>query len=176
MVANHLNWLDSFAILASFPIEPRIHFLGDTTLLVTHRVQWWIIRAVGGFIPVNRTLHQDATLFHHVDRCLRTGGAVALYPEGHYGEAEGRLTPFKKGFAHFALDNQVPIVPVGMAGMKDLWLGKQVILNIGAAIDPGGQTVESLVTLTEAAVRQLIPAYAEPAGIKLFRRRLTHLF
>ena len=176
VVANHLNWLDSFAILASFPIEPRIHFLGDTTLLVTHRVQWWIIKAVGGYIPVNRTLHQDATLFHHVDRCLRAGGAVALYPEGHYGEGEGRLTPFKKGFAHFALDNHVPIVPVGMAGMKDLWLGKQVTLNIGPAIDPAGQTVESLVPLTEAAVRQLIPPYAEPAGAKLFRRRLTHLF
>src|SRR5205807_5857315 len=27
LIANHLNWLDSFAILATFPIEPRVHFL-----------------------------------------------------------------------------------------------------------------------------------------------------
>jgi len=176
IVANHLNWLDSFALLASFPAEPRIHFLGDTTLLVTHRVQWATIKAVGGYIPVNRTLHQDATLFHHVDRCLRAGGAVALYPEGHYGEAEGALQPFKKGFAHFAIDNRVPVVPFGMAGTKDLWLRKTVMLQIGPAIDPAGQSIESLVTSTEAAVRGLIPPYADPGGLKLFRRRLTHLF
>src|SRR5256886_13594442 len=35
LIANHLNWLDSFAVLATFPAEPRVHFLGDTTMLVT---------------------------------------------------------------------------------------------------------------------------------------------
>jgi 1-acyl-sn-glycerol-3-phosphate acyltransferase len=29
LIANHLNWLDSFVLTASFPPEPRIHFLGD---------------------------------------------------------------------------------------------------------------------------------------------------
>ena len=38
LIANHLNWLDSFAILASFPAEPRVHFLGDTTMLVRRKV------------------------------------------------------------------------------------------------------------------------------------------
>ncbi|MDQ6883492.1 MAG: 1-acyl-sn-glycerol-3-phosphate acyltransferase [Candidatus Dormibacteraeota bacterium] len=176
IVANHLNWLDSFALLATFPIEPRIHFLGDTTMLVTHRVQWAIIKAVGGYIPVNRSLHQDAALFHHVNRCLQAGGAVALYPEGHYGEAEGTVMPFKKGFAHFALDNDVPVVPVGMAGMKDLWLRKTVSVTIGPAIAPAGRSIESLVTVAQAAVQDLIPPYVEPDGPKLFRRRLTSLF
>ncbi|MDQ6710267.1 MAG: 1-acyl-sn-glycerol-3-phosphate acyltransferase [Candidatus Dormibacteraeota bacterium] len=176
IVANHLNWLDSFALLATFPIEPRIHFLGDTTMLVTHRVQWAIIKAVGGYIPVNRSLHQDAALFHHVNRCLQAGGVVALYPEGHYGDAEGTLMPFKKGFAHFALDNGVPIVPVAMAGMKDLWLRKMVAVNIGPPITPAGQSIDSLVALAEAAVRDLMPPYAEPGGSKLFRRRLSRLF
>jgi 1-acyl-sn-glycerol-3-phosphate acyltransferase len=176
IIANHLNWLDSFAILATFPIEPRVHFLGDTTTLATKKVQWATIKAVGGYIPVNRGLHQDAVLFQHVDRCLQNGGAVALYPEGHYGPAEGQLQPLKKGFAHFAVDNRVPVVPVGMAGMKDLWLRKTVLLNIGAPISPDGQTVETLLPLAETRLRALIPEYREPAGPKLFRRRLTHLF
>src|SRR3982074_3483157 len=80
LIANHLNWLDSFAILATFPIEPRVHFLGDATILVSRRLQWLTIKAVGGYIPVNRKLHGDAALFQHVDRCLQQGGAVALYP------------------------------------------------------------------------------------------------
>lgn len=176
IVANHLNWLDSFVILASFPIEPRIHFLGDTTTLVTHKAQWALIKAVGGYIPVNRSLHQDAALFQHVDRCLQAGGAVALYPEGHYGEAEGTLQPFKKGFAHFAVDNNVPIVPVGLAGNKDLWLRKAVQIVIGTPINPAGHTIEALVPISEAAVRALMPHYVEPRGPKLLRRALTTLF
>jgi 1-acyl-sn-glycerol-3-phosphate acyltransferase len=40
IIANHMNWLDSFAILAIFKPEPRIHFLGDTTILVTRKFQW----------------------------------------------------------------------------------------------------------------------------------------
>jgi 1-acyl-sn-glycerol-3-phosphate acyltransferase len=176
VIANHLNWLDSFAILATFPIEPRVHFLGDTTTLVSRRFQWLTIRAVGGYIPVNRKLHGDAALFQHVDRCLQQGGAVALYPEGHYGNAEGSLQPFKKGFAHFACENKVPIVPVGLSGTMDLWLRKPVQLAIGPRIDPEGKTVDGLVPLAEEAVRKLLPPYSEPPGKKLLRRRLTRLF
>lgn len=176
IIANHLNWLDSFAILATFPIEPRVHFLGDTTMLVTHRIQWTTVRAVGGFIPVNRSLHQDTALFQHVDRCLQLGGAVALYPEGHYGDAEGSLQPFKKGFAHFASQNRVPVVPVGLSGTRDLWLRKRVHISIGAPLDPTRTTLDALVPLAEDAVRKLIRPYSEPPGIKLFRGKLTKLF
>jgi 1-acyl-sn-glycerol-3-phosphate acyltransferase len=145
-------------------------------MLVTHRLQWAIIRAVGGYIPVNRSLHHDAALFQHVDRCLQLGGAVALYPEGHYGDAEGGLQPFKKGFSHFAFDNRVPVVPVGLSGTKDLWLRKRVTLAIGAPIDPAGLSVDTLIPIAQEAVRKLIQPYSEPSGKKLFRRRLTKLF
>src|SRR5207302_806929 len=112
LIANHLNLLDSFAILAEFPAEPRVHFLGDTTILITRRLQWAMVKSVAGFIPVNRKLSPDTVLFDHVNKCLQRGGVVALYPEGNYGLAEGELLPFKKGFAHFAIDNNVPVLPV----------------------------------------------------------------
>src|SRR5207253_8771536 len=84
LIANHLNWLDSFAILAIFPAEPRVHFLGDTTLLVTRKVQWALVKSVGGFIPVNRKASPDTVLFHHANQCLQRGGVVASYPAGNY--------------------------------------------------------------------------------------------
>jgi 1-acyl-sn-glycerol-3-phosphate acyltransferase len=176
LIANHLNWLDSFAILAEFPTEPRVHFLGDTTVLATRRFQWAIVKSVAGFIPVNRKLHSDAVLFHHVDKCLQRGGVVALFPEGSLGPAEGELLPFKKGFAHFAIDNRVPVLPVALSGMKDLWLRKTVRMIIGEPIETGGQTVEALVALAEARMRELVPPYHDPGGTKLLRHRLTHLF
>jgi 1-acyl-sn-glycerol-3-phosphate acyltransferase len=176
LIANHLNWLDSFALLATFPAEPRLHFLGDTTQLLKRKFQWAMVKSVAGFIPVNRNLHPDTVLFQHVNNCLRRGGVVALYPEGNYGPKEGQLMPFKKGFAHFAIDNGVPVLPVALSGMQDLWLRKTVRLIIGAPIETQGQTVESLVPQAEATMRELIPPYRDPDGVKLLRRPLTHLF
>jgi len=176
LIANHLNWLDSFTVLMVFPAEPRVHFLGDTTILVTRRFQWWVVRQVGGFIPVDKNRHGDVTLFRHVDRALQRGGVVALYPEGQYGPREGEVLPFKKGFAHFAIDNHVPVVPVGLSGTKDVWLWKKIHVRIGRAIPSEGRTVDELVALGHDQLVSLIPPYTEPGGIKLLRRFLTTLF
>ena len=177
IIANHLGWLDPFLILSSFKTEPRVHFLGDTTVLRTRKVQWFIVRAVGGYVPVNKQLHGDARLFEHVDRCLQRGGVVALFPEGTTdGTDEGRLLPFKRGFAHWALDNQVPVLPVALSGTKDVWLRKRVRVMIGEPIQPQGQAVDTLVAQAQARVAALLPQYQEPSGPKPLRRWLTHLF
>lgn len=177
IIANHLAWLDPFLILTSFPSEPRVHFLGDTTILRTRKLQWWIVRAVGGYVPVNKQLHGDVRLFEHVDRCLQRGGVVALFPEGTTdGAQEGRLLPFKKGFAHWAIDNNVPVVPVALSGTKDVWLRKRVQVIIGDPMQPAGQSVESLVRLAEQRVAAILPQYVEPSGPKPLRRWLTWLF
>ena len=176
IIANHLNWLDEFSILLLFPLEPRVHFLADPTILVTRKVQWFIVRAAGGFVPVVRERHGDQALFHHVDRCLEVGGVVAIFPEANYGPREGELMPFKKGFAHFAIKAGVPVVPVALSGTKDLWFRKRIRVVIGAPIQPAGHDPE---TLTEAAfqrMKHLMPPYSDPGGRKLFRRQLTNLF
>src|SRR6202521_2880944 len=164
VIANHLNWLDEFALLLLFPVEPRLHFLANPTLLVTRKFQWWLIRTTGGYVPVVRERHGDPALFQHVDRCLEVGGAVAIFPEADYGPREGELLPFKKGFAHFAIKAGVPVVPVALSGTKDLWLRKRIRVVIGAPIHPSGYDA---TTLTEAGferMKELMPAYSEPAG------------
>jgi 1-acyl-sn-glycerol-3-phosphate acyltransferase len=177
IIANHLAWLDPFLILSSFRSEPRVHFLGDTTILRTRRLQWWIVRMVGGYVPVNKQLHGDVKLFEHVDTCLQRGGVVALFPEGTTnGAREGCLLPFKKGFAHWALDNHLPVVPVVLSGTREVWLRKNVTLAIGPPLEPGGHTVESLVELAEQCLAAMLPPYVEPTGPKPLRQWLTHLF
>ncbi len=176
VIANHLNWLDEFALLLLFPVEPRIHFLADPTILVTRKLQWWIVRQTGGFVPVVRERHGDQALFRHVDRALEVGGAVAIFPEGNYGPNEGELMPFKKGFAHFAIKAGVPAIPVALSGTKDLWLRKRIKVAIGKPIHPAGQTPESLTEAGYESVKKLMPVYRDEPGQKLLRRQLTNLF
>jgi len=176
VIANHLNWLDEFAILLLFPLEPRIHFLADPTLLVTRKVQWWIIRTTGGYVPVVRDRHGDKALFHHVDGCLDVGGAVAIFPEGNYGPKEGELLPFKKGFAHFAIKARVPVVPVALSGTRDLWFRKRIRVVIGRPLSPDGHDPAALTEAAFQRIKELMPPYSEPTGRRFLQRRLTHLF
>jgi 1-acyl-sn-glycerol-3-phosphate acyltransferase len=176
VIGNHLNWLDEFAILLLFPIEPRLHFLADPTLLVTRKVQWWIIRTTGGYVPVVRERHGDKALFHHVDRCLEVGGAVVIFPEGNYGPKEGELMPFKKGFAHFAVKANVPVVPVALSGTQDLWFRKRIRVVIGKPLSPDGRDPTALTEAAFQRVKELMPPYSEPTGRRFLQRQLTHLF
>jgi 1-acyl-sn-glycerol-3-phosphate acyltransferase len=176
VIANHLNWLDEFALLMLFPVEPRLHFLADPTGLVKRRFQWWLIRTTGGYVPVVRERHGDMNLYQHVDRCLEVGGAVAIFPEGNYGPEEGEMMPFKKGFAHFAIKAVVPVVPVALSGTKDLWFRKPIRVIIGAPISTAGQDPTALTQLALETIGKLLPPYTEPDGRQLLRHWLTHLF
>jgi 1-acyl-sn-glycerol-3-phosphate acyltransferase len=176
VIANHLNWLDEFALLMLLPVEPRLHFLANPTILVTRKVQWFLVRSTGGFVPVVQGRHGDPALFRHVDRCLEIGGAVAIFPEGIYGPAEGELLPFKKGFAHFAIRAKVPVVPVALSGTKDLWFRKRVRVIFGEPIQTSGQDADSLTAAAFQKMKELMPPYLDQPGRRWFRKRLTNLF
>ncbi len=176
VIGNHLNWPDEFLLLLLFPIEPRLHFLADPTLLVTRKFQWFVVRHSGGYVPVVKSRHSDRRLYEHVDRCLEIGGAIAIFPEGQYGPAEGELVPFHRGFAHFAIKACVPVVPVGLSGTKDVWFRKKLRVFVGAPIPAAGQDPVTLTDLAYQRMRELVPRYTEPGGPKLLRRYLTHLF
>jgi 1-acyl-sn-glycerol-3-phosphate acyltransferase len=174
-IGNHLNWIDGWIFLLVFPPEPRLHFLANPANLIKHRVHWAVVKAVGGYIPVNLKRHAGPALFHHVDHCLKVGGVVAIFPEAAYGPAEGSIqATFKHGFAHFAVNNRVPVLPVGLSGTKDLWLRKRIEVRIGEPIPPGDD-VDALVERARSELAALLPAYREQAGPKPFRKFLTNL-
>jgi 1-acyl-sn-glycerol-3-phosphate acyltransferase len=176
VIGNHLGWMDAATLSLFFPIEPRLHFLADPTGMMRQPLLWGLIRAIGGLVPVDRAHHGDKGLFRYVDHCLEIGGAVALFPEADFGPREGALLPFKKGFAHFAVDAGAPVVPIALTGTKDIWLGKTIGLRVGAPIPSRGRTVEEVFQLGEQAVAELLPPYQEPPGRKLLRVWLTGLF
>jgi 1-acyl-sn-glycerol-3-phosphate acyltransferase len=176
LIANHLNWLDPFLLLLATPTEPRLHFLANPENLVKNRWHWWLIRQIRGYIPVDLKRHGDQALFHHVDRCLELGGAVAIFPEAAYGPQEGELQPsWKTGFAFFATKAGAPVLPVALSGTKDLWLRKRVRVLIGEPIPTAGRVPHEVAAGAREALRRLLPLYAEPSGGKPLRETLTRL-
>jgi 1-acyl-sn-glycerol-3-phosphate acyltransferase len=174
-IANHLNWVDAWTLLMVFPPEPRMHFLANPANLIQHRVHWAFVKAVGGYIPVDLKRGSGRDLFRHVDHCLQVGGVIGIFPEAAYGPREGELQPtFKSGFAHFAVDNQVPVLPVALSGTKDLWLRKPIQVLIGAPLTPG-KDVDELLSRSRKALQAILPRYREPAGRQPLRRFLTRL-
>jgi 1-acyl-sn-glycerol-3-phosphate acyltransferase len=176
VIANHLGWMDAVSLLLLLPAEPRVHFLADPGSMMRNRPLWALVHATGGIVPVNRTKRADPTLFRHVQRCLELGGAIALFPEGDFGPREGELLPFKKGFAHFAVDAVAPVLPVALSGMKEIWLRKELGVQIGEPIPTAGKTPDDVMQISLDAMRRLLPAYKDPAGPKPLRRWLTGLF
>jgi 1-acyl-sn-glycerol-3-phosphate acyltransferase len=54
LVANHLNHLDPFLILATVPAIPYYYILGDARTLYNQRWKRWIVGNAGGVIPLER--------------------------------------------------------------------------------------------------------------------------
>ena len=161
LACNHLNWVDPFLLIAWLPAEPRLHFLGRRSAVYNRLWKRWILAFIGGVIPVEPgELRQVSGA---VGRVIRQGGAVAVFPEGGVGPAEGALQPLRKGVAHFAADNGVPVVAVGLAGTHDLWRGKRIRLRVGAVVQPS-RALDDDMTAIEAAMLGALPPYTDPGG------------
>ncbi len=174
VIANHMQWIDALAIVASLPPGPRIHVLGDL-----RGIPGWalsIIRRIGGVIPIDREQGGSPELLAQVNRCLTAGGSFLIFPEGRCNETEGEVGPFRKGFAHFALQSGTPVVPVGLGGTRQLWLRKRIVVVVGAPLRIEGHSAETLTTTARTAVLELLPEVVDRGGPRLLRRRLTTLF
>ncbi len=178
-VANHLNWLDSFALLVAMPRDPRVHLLGWSGVTSSSRLAWLIHVTKVGFIPVERDPHRRAQqrrqLRDSLTQCLARGYPLAIFPEGQVGCDEGRVGTFMPGFAHLSLSTGAPVVPVAFSGTRELWLRKRIRIDIGPPIDPDCSSGDALVDKARDALCDLMPRYNDPGGLKLFRRRLTRL-
>ena len=161
LACNHLNWVDPFLLIAWLPASPRLHFLGRGSAMYNRFWKRWILAFIGGVIPVESG--QVRQVSEAVGDVLRPGGAVALFPEGGVGSVEGALQPLRSGVGHFAANNGVPVVAVGLAGTLELWRRKRICIRVGAIVQPSG-ALDDDMTAIEAAMLTALPSYKDPGG------------
>jgi 1-acyl-sn-glycerol-3-phosphate acyltransferase len=100
----------------SFVTTRMIRFLAKEELLSTAVGNWLFSRM--GAVPVERGSADRAAL-RVLERALRDGDPVALFPEGTRSEGP-RLAPLYDGAAYLAVKLGVPIVPVGIGGSEHI--------------------------------------------------------
>ncbi len=67
-----------------------------------------------GVVPGSRSEIRGA--WREAVEALKSGHNLVIFPEGTWGDREGRMLPFQKGVIRIAREANVPVVPVTIAG------------------------------------------------------------
>jgi 1-acyl-sn-glycerol-3-phosphate acyltransferase len=105
LVANHISWLDIFAIHAA----KRVHFVSKHEVRHWPVVGWLAERA--GTLFIQRAKKSDTARINQEMHALLHGGAwVAVFPEGTSTDGR-RLLRFLPSLFQPAVDENLPVVP-----------------------------------------------------------------
>ena len=155
LVCNHQSNFDAPFIFLRLP--KHIRFVAKQELF---RIPIFgaAVKAMGN-IRVERTgTAGDRQRIEAAIEQVRTRTSILFFAEGTRS-TDGKLRPFKKGAAILAIDAQVPIVPVAVAGAHEitpkggLWVrsGRPLVLRVGKPIPVAGLTRDDRDRLTEQA-------------------------
>jgi 1-acyl-sn-glycerol-3-phosphate acyltransferase len=163
-VANHSSYMDIPALLARLPYQFR--FFAKKGLYKIPFLGWHLHRA--GHLPVDRSNARNSlkSMSAGARIVADRGVSVLLFPEG--GRTRVGLREFKEGAAYIAIKAGVPVVPVAIAGMRELLpMGSihlragRAELRVGAPIPTEGLKLsdrEDLTLRMHAEIRRLLVA------------------
>lgn len=115
LLPNHESAMDPLLVQGFCP-RP-VHAMTKSTQFASPFFRWMIPRLHG--FPVRR-YRVDPQAVRMLLRYLERGRGVCVYPEGER-TWDGELQPFRRGALRVLLRAGVPIVPVGIWGMFQLW-------------------------------------------------------
>jgi long-chain acyl-CoA synthetase len=160
--ANHASYLDALLVAAAlpFPVFCRLFFLGATKYMRTPRRRWFA-RLVRG-IAIDAGASSSSALRLAAEG-LKEELVLCVFPEGHRS-IDGSLLPFHNGPSILAIEQGIPILPVGIVGTQRVW-GRgsarihlsPVEVRFGTPIDPSGSPNHEQLTLRlQEAVAKLL--------------------
>jgi 1-acyl-sn-glycerol-3-phosphate acyltransferase len=175
-VCNHQSNFDAPFAFARIP--RHIRFVAKKELF---RIPIFgtALKAMGNIRVERSGVESDRKAIESAVEGVRTRSSILFFAEGTRS-SDGRLRAFKKGAAILALDAQVPIVPIAVAGAHEvtpkggLWVhsGRPVVLSIGRPIPTQGLTRADRDMLTEKA-HEAVAGLLEQ-GNRRVQELLTH--
>lgn len=140
IAANHRSFLDS--IFIPMIVRRRVTFVAKAEYFDDAKTAWFFRGC--GQIPIRREGGSASErALASATEVLQKGGVFGIYPEGTRTR-DGLLHRGHTGIARLSLQNNVPIVPVGLIGTDNVQpvdrkmpvLFQHVTIRIGEPIDP----------------------------------------
>lgn len=153
LVANHQSHYDGLVIVAHVPM--RVRFIAKAELFRIP-VFGQALRATGNVEVARQGGREDRDAVGRTIETVRGGTSILFFAEGTRSD-DGQLQPFKKGAAILALNAQVPLLPLAVAGTRDILpkggvavrRGRRAALVVGPPIPTAGLTLEARDALTQ---------------------------
>lgn len=116
-IANHISSLDIFIIGAH--LEHDYRWLAKASLFKAPLIGWHL--SIAGHIPVYRgkNRQRNKELKDRIHKVVEQGASLFFFPEGTRS-TDGKLKKFKKGAFVYALQENLPIVPLVLRGTGNL--------------------------------------------------------
>jgi len=115
IAANHSSYFDFISLVAVCP--RRIYFLAGEVFF--KKWQWrWLVESTGQ-IRVDRDSKDKTEVKRRAINALNRGKVLGVFPEGTRS-ADGKIGKTFTGVAKFALEAEVPVVPVGISGSYEV--------------------------------------------------------
>ncbi len=116
---NHQSYLDAFFVLSFLPyrVIRQLFFVGASEYFETPTMRRFARET--NIVPVDPNVNLMSAMQASATG-LRLGRILVLFPEGERS-IDGELKPFRKGAPILSAQLGVPIVPVAMDGLYQLW-------------------------------------------------------
>jgi 1-acyl-sn-glycerol-3-phosphate acyltransferase len=179
----HRNWVDGFLLMIALPALPRLTFLASENVSDA-RWKRVLVFIAGGFEPVSSTSALNREVLAAAQEVLRRGDRLGIFPEGwdHLADPMREIGAFRRGVAFIAQQSGRRVLPVALAGVKPLWRGKTLRVQIGTPMNPppgdaGRAAQQAWSDELRATLNRLIPPESPPLQRDLQRWPwLTDLF
>lgn len=158
-VCNHQSHFDALLLFHYLPKHAR--FVAKAELFKIP-IFGHALKATG-MIRVERTGgDKDRETINDAVSAVRERVSVIFFPEGTRSE-DGTLKPFKKGAALLAIQAGAPVVPIAVAGTKEIlpkgskWIhgGQRAVLMVGEAMSTTGLTLNDRDALTDRMQQEI---------------------
>ena len=152
-MSNHQGSYDIFALLGHLPFQFK--WLVKKELFSIPFFGWAM--AAAGYISIDRQGTREATVeaMNQAARRIREGMSVVIFPEGSRSP-DGSIQPFKKGGFILAMKSKVPIIPISLAGSREIMSkdrltasSGEIRIRIGNPIETSPYSVKERNTLME---------------------------
>jgi len=183
--ANHQSYLDAPLIFASLParwryriatamwkeyfdayFHPDRHSLRERCMNST---LYQLLSLLFNAFPVPQTETGTFESVRYMGELIEDGWSILIFPEGER-TLTGAIGRFYPGVGMMASRLRVPIVPIRLSGVDQVWHRKStwprfrwgsgtgcVKVRFGAALYPGAESYQTIAEQVEAAVRRLAP-------------------